>query len=343
MSIRYRLVLLMFFAISALLAVAVFNAWQSSGDLMAERRLKTRHLVETTHSLLTYWQGRAQSGGLTTDQAQRQAIQAVKALRYEGKEYFWLQDSTQPVPRVLMHPTVPSLDGTLPEQDKFNRATSLQAGQTGDVVRTDGKLNLFTAAGRVARGGSAGYITYDWPKPVAGGGTSIESFPKMSYAMHFAPRNWVVASGIYVDDVDQAFHQHLLRQALITSGAAIVLLLLSFWQSRAITVPLLAAESASLRVVRDRDFTAIVPANGHDEVGRACAAFNDLVTAMRSTLGEIRHSSQAMSRAATTIGNDAVATQRQSGSGNQAVNSMTGAAGRFCVVRGHGEARKLEG
>jgi methyl-accepting chemotaxis protein len=48
------------------------------------------------------------AGTLTREQAQAMAKKAVAALRYDGNEYFWINDMQ---PRVVMHPIKPELDG----------------------------------------------------------------------------------------------------------------------------------------------------------------------------------------------------------------------------------------
>jgi methyl-accepting chemotaxis protein len=68
------------------------------------------------------------AGTLTEDEAKQQAIAAVKRLRYEKAEYFWINDLGKPVPKMVMHPTVPALDGKVLDEARFNKAIFLQAG-----------------------------------------------------------------------------------------------------------------------------------------------------------------------------------------------------------------------
>lgn len=48
-------------------------------------------------------------GALSRDDAQRKAAQDIRALRYMGKEYFWINDLA---PRMIMHPSKPELEGS---------------------------------------------------------------------------------------------------------------------------------------------------------------------------------------------------------------------------------------
>lgn len=47
----------------------------------------------------------------------------------------------------------------------------------------------------VAKAGH-GFVTYNWPKPKAGGGTTEETYEKLSYVKQFEPWGWVIGSGI---------------------------------------------------------------------------------------------------------------------------------------------------
>ena len=51
----------------------------------------------------------AASGEITVEEAQKRAIAQLKVMRYDGKEYFWVNDMQ---PRMIMHPVKPELNGT---------------------------------------------------------------------------------------------------------------------------------------------------------------------------------------------------------------------------------------
>jgi len=297
-------------------AIIAFNALQVRASLMAEKKLKTRHLVEAAYGVLDFWYAKQKAGAIDEETARREAAAAIKTMRYEGNEYFWLNDFTTPVPKMVMHTTLPALDGKVLDAEKFNCATSMQAGGDGPIVATDGKKNLFVAFNEVASKAGSGYVTYDWPKPAAGGGATKELYPKMSYVKKFDGWNWVIGSGIYIDDVGDAVAARLVRDAAIAGGIAILLLGVSIWQTGRIVRPLTVAEAASRQAVSSNDFTRLVPVSGNDEVGRVSAAFNDIMTKLQAIICETRRSADAISGAAggvaTAAGEIVGNTERQS-------------------------------
>ena len=71
---------------------------------MEARQVKTRHLVEAVHGVPGSFNGLEKSGTLTRAQAQEAAMTAIKTLRYDEKEYFWINDRH---PTMVMHPYKP--------------------------------------------------------------------------------------------------------------------------------------------------------------------------------------------------------------------------------------------
>jgi methyl-accepting chemotaxis protein len=227
MTLMARLTLTTVIAIIAMGAIVWQSISTTHGLLYEDRRVKTRHLVEVAESVANGYYALQRAGAMSETDAQAQAIRAIKSLRYEKTEYFWIQDLGKPVPKMIMHPTVPALDGKVLDDAKFNKATSMQAGVDGESVHIEA-ANLFVTFNQVVEKAGHGYVEYQWPKPQAGGGVGTELYPKLSYVKKFEPWGWVIGSGIYIDDIEHLFLQHatqLLELALIGT----VLLLATSW------------------------------------------------------------------------------------------------------------------
>ena len=74
---------------------------------------------------------------------------------------------------MIMHPTVPALDGTVLNKDSFNRAT-LMRNVDDSKTQTLNNANLFSSAVQVVQLYERGFVEYQWPKPLATGGVSEE-------------------------------------------------------------------------------------------------------------------------------------------------------------------------
>lgn len=167
--------------------------------------------------------------------AQLASMTTIKEMRYDdGVGYFWINDTTTPVPIMVMHPTVPDLDGQVLDSPNY------------DTVGIE-KKNLFVAFNEVTSENGEGFVRYMWPKPTEDGLT--EDQPKESFVRLFEPWQWIVGTGIYVDDInaEAALKEAVMQKdvtrsvvifAVISAVLAVVGLLLFTFLLRAITKPI---------------------------------------------------------------------------------------------------------
>jgi methyl-accepting chemotaxis protein len=197
-------------------AILVLMLPYFSDRLFAEKELKTRHVVETAASLIQHYVDLAAAGKLKEADAKAQALQAVKALRYEKNDYFWINDFG---PKMIMHPMKPALDGKDLSGNKD----------------PNGK-HLFVEMVKVAKEKGAGFVDYMWPKP----GASAPQ-PKISYVQAIPGWDWIVGSGIYVDDVQAEINRLTYSIGGLSLAVLIIAILVSWWMGRSITKPLMNA------------------------------------------------------------------------------------------------------
>jgi methyl-accepting chemotaxis protein len=197
-------------------AILVLMLPYFSDRLFAEKELKTRHVVETVASLVQHYVDLASQGKMPEAEAKAQALQAVKAMRYEKNDYFWINDFG---PKMVMHPVKPALDGKDLSGNKD----------------PNGK-HLFVEMVKVAKAQGAGFVDYMWPKP----GASAPQ-PKISYVQAIPAWNWIVGSGIYVDDVEAEISKLTYSIGGLALIVLIVSVLVSWLMGRSITKPLMNA------------------------------------------------------------------------------------------------------
>ena len=302
LNIRNKIWVIILLFVVALLAGSAIDALTVRKALYEEKQLKTRHLVETAYGVLTHYYDLQKAGTLTESAARGEAIATIKGLRYEGKEYFWLNDLGKPFPKMVMHPTVPALDGQVLSGEKFNCATSMIFGAAGEPVETDGKKNLFAAFVEVADKSGKGYVTYNWPKPKEGGGVTDQLYPKLSYVMKFEPWGWLVGSGIYVDDVEGAVRERVLHSLLIVAAVSIVLLLLASLLAGSISRSLGDAADALTDIAeRDGDLTRRLTEHGGREISRLAAAFNLFAAKIQQAMLKVHDSTGRLNAASSRL------------------------------------------
>lgn len=151
-------------------------------------REKLDNILNTGESIIDKYRRLQAQGQMTLSQAKNRAMSDIRELRFDGGTgYIWINDTAKPYPNMIMHPTVPDLDGQELKDPRFNNAQGINK-------------NLFVAFVEVTEGGQDGYVDYLWPKPTANGLT--EEVPKLSYVRRYADWGWILGTGIYIDDAE---------------------------------------------------------------------------------------------------------------------------------------------
>lgn len=245
---RLSLVTLMVLALLGLLLFFCLQIYQQG--LMGEKSRQTKAQVETAYSLVAGLEARVRKAELDEASAKAEALALIKGLRYGNDDYFWINDSH---PTMVMHPMKPELDGK-------------------DLSGVEDKqgLRLFVAFADLARAQGAGEVAYYWPKPGVD-----EPVRKISYIKRFAPWDWIIGTGVYVDDVEAQYREVL--HTLLGIGLVLALLLFAVVGLivRSIVVPLSRSVSALGNIARgEGDLRVRLPESGRDELSQLSINFN---------------------------------------------------------------------
>jgi PAS domain S-box-containing protein len=241
---------------------------------MNERQIAAKQVVEVAYGILEEHTQKVQTGLESVENAKNKAISLIKSLRFSGKEYFWIHDLSRPFPRMIMHPTVPSLDGTVLDDPQFNKASGRRALSDSTMVALENR-NLFVTMNEVVEASNEGFVSYAWPKPNADGGVTTELYPKISFVKKYAPWGWVIGSGIYVDDVKAAVThvRHLIHTASFFFCLATILIY--YLMVRYISRPVINLAQLAERIATG-EYGAQLSITTQDEVGLLSESLNQM-------------------------------------------------------------------
>jgi len=251
-SIKSKLSYVILIVMMGLMTISAFALFTEKSALLKDRQAKTRNLVEAVYGVLEYNHELQNKGTLTEEQAKAAALSTVKQLRYDEKEYFWINDMT---PRILMHPIKPELDGK----------------DVSDMKDPNGK-RLFVEFVDTVKKDGAGFVSYMWSKP-----GSTEPVPKISYVKGFVPWGWVIGSGIYVDDIDAIFWNSTKWMLGIIAVLSILVFVILQMIIRSITFPLSEIQNAIKQIQTTKDLSQRVKILRKDEIGDIGNSFNQMV------------------------------------------------------------------
>ena len=235
---------------------------------------ENQHLVEVVHTMLSSFAARTDVDEAT---AKQQALEAVKALRYDGSNYFWIQDQT---PSMVMHPIKPALDG----QD-------LRTFKDGN-----GKAFFIEMAQKVKSKGE-GFVDYVWPLPGEESPTD-----KISYVKEFKPWGWTVGSGIYLTNLEKEF-THLRNVIAVFCLVSIELVVVLVNVIGGSIVKPVQEVSERMKDISqgEGDLTRSLPETGQDEVTRLARYFNEYTEKMRHSLLGIRENINSLTQQAELV------------------------------------------
>lgn len=302
LSLKVKFILLLVIVFTGYVSLSLVNLFYLKERMLLEKKIKLKHVTEVAYGILEYYHKLQTEGKLSEQEAKTAAMALIKSIRYEGKEYFWINDDTFPIPKMVMHPTVPDLDGKVLDDEKFNCAKTMQYGIDGEIIKTDGKKNLFQAMNEVVNKSGEGYVSYDWPKPLPGGGVTKELYPKLSFVKKFEPWHWVIGTGVYIDDVDAVFRKEFINKMINNIIISSVLLLIII--SAACFVVLLGIIKPLNRVIEQTeriakgDLTGSVDYAGSDELGRLSQSINHMSQRLREMIGDMVKSSNDLVKSA---------------------------------------------
>ncbi|MCW3481904.1 methyl-accepting chemotaxis protein [Neisseriaceae bacterium JH1-16] len=270
-TIRQKLWLLTLLVLVFVSAVAGWVLFKEREGLLDARRTSTSHLVDASYSILQHYGRLAEQGKLPLAEAQATAADAIASLRYENGNYFALYDTNY---RMLRHPIKPEMNG------KDQSGLKDPNGARPVVLLVD-----------AARRGKGEFVDYQWAKP-----GHDQPVDKVSTSRLYAPWGWVVATGVYVDDVEAEFeHKAWLLGGWI--GAGLLLLLLLSWRiAHSISRPLEDLRDRMSEIARSGDLTDDgTRPQGGGEVGQIGAAFYSLIDRFRLILQEVSQGSRTVS------------------------------------------------
>ncbi len=243
LSVRNKLNLLTVLIAIGVIALAVVAARKQYLDLYETRKESLKTQVEITFGIMDHYKALADKGELTEEAAKENAMKAVDAMRADGGSAYYNILTTDYVLHV--HPFQPKRVGQMVKDYRSADGVALYQLQVDDAVKY-----------------GSGYTYYATTKPGTEG-----LIPKATYASMYKPWQWVVTSGVYMDDVQ---HDALAFTAVMaaTGGALVLIVLALSWIiGNRITGPLRQATGVAESIASGK-LDSRIGTQAQDEPGR---------------------------------------------------------------------------
>jgi methyl-accepting chemotaxis protein len=250
-AIGPKLAIIPVFLSLILVGVTVFLLVEMRGTMIEDRKIKLHALVEMGLNIIDRYAGLAAEDVMTEEEAKKQAVAAILAANFDGKNYFFVFDRDG---HLVAHPT-------RGEQVGENMLIS-----TNPV--THANYNGFHKAA-LNEPHLEGFTTFLGRRP----GSTANDAMKMYLSAVQEDWGWIVSTGLFIDDIESTFRERaMIAIGLMLMGLAAGLAM-SYLLGRAITRPLNRTVSA-LEGLADGDKDAAVEVDpSNTEIGRLTRAF----------------------------------------------------------------------
>jgi methyl-accepting chemotaxis protein len=243
------LIVCSFFVVALLEGLHLFS---SRDAILQERRTALSGQVEAALSTVKALALSAEKGLISQQEAQERAKSVLRAVRYGKNDYFF----------VYNYDGVNLAHGLKPENEGKNLLDA-----------KDAKGLRFNAALIEAAKTGGGFIEFMFPR--AG---QDQPSPKLGFALSYAPWQWVIGTGTYIDDIDARFWEIARRDATYVAGLIALLIACAWPIARGIVQPIRSLTRAMSNLSAGRMDEAVPGQERGDEIGlmaRAVQVFKE--------------------------------------------------------------------
>jgi len=186
-------------AVAAMLCISFVNAHLLMQSMINDRQELVKAAVDIAYTITEVEASRSNQEGYDLETAQARVKESLNSMRYAGNEYFFILDNNL---TMLMHPFQPET-----------------VGQSRRSIQDSNGKFFVQAFKEAAITQSGAFVDYYWPKPGAD-----EPVRKLSYTKHFDEWDWLISSGMYLDDIDDAFYSRLITSIGILLGSTLLII-----------------------------------------------------------------------------------------------------------------------
>ena len=300
LSLRNKLLLLALFplllTLIILMTVSYHVEQESLADevtafrekLIGERKTQIKEATQIAAGIVQYQLSLKEQGNVN---------QALRDIRFGSSGYFFIYDSQG---KNLFHAVMPNLEG----QNKIDmtdpRGTKIIVGLLNAAKNGDGNFSFY------------------FQKP-----NTNEQIEKIGYSMMIPGTDWMLGTGVYVDDIDAVVEDYratayeqmmskslgvLLIALLLAAITAAVILLTAH---RMVTPIKNMADNLNDIAKGEGDLTKRLTVTGEDEIAQLGRSFNLFVDKLQTIIGDVAHATAKVKTAANAIHDQTKVMSRQ--------------------------------
>ena len=289
--------ILSFISVSSVISMGEARVAAFKETLLAQKK---RELINYTEIAIS----------MIERQSEEDAKETIRLLKYGDNDYFWILHLNH---IMLSHPD-----------------RNLMGSDQSDLKDPNG-VYIIREMVKICKEKDEGFVPYSWKRLGA-----EKPLPKLSYVRRIEKWNWIVGTGLYVDDIDTLViaEQKKIQDAVssliiknITISMAIALfisLLVAFFLGKRVNGPINQVVETMKNF--NNDLTVRVDDTFKYEVGELASQFNHLIGEMHKVIGKVSEASLAViasvSEITSSVEEQAAISTQQSASVSEITSTM---------------------
>jgi len=308
-SLKGRLTLSVLVALIGLIALGAFEIAHLRGQLLADRKATLQAAVDIAVTTVKEFQAKESRGELSRDEAQKQAKDVLRSMRYQGTEYFYTYDSKG---MGVMHPVRPEYVGK-PHWDRQDKSGAYTIRNMIGVALD-----------------KSGFVETQTPRP----GSDVQ-VPKLHYLQHFEAWDWVIGTGLYVDDLDTLFYAQVRNAAIVIGLILLIVGAVAWSMARSILAQIGGEPALALTAMGQVAAGDLTVSLGEARRDSLLGELGNLVQSLRTMMGEIAQGASQVANSARQIADTSAEVALAAESETEATQSMAAAMEELTVSITH--------
>lgn len=285
-SLQKKLFTLISFSFIPLLLIIQFYVLPKVETKWYENKYAaTKNLVESVFNTLDYYNKKAESGEMPLEEAKKKATEVISSQRYDEDNYYWMFDQNQ---ILIAHPLRPKSVGK-------DMSSSVDANG----------MKLYGAFVDTCKNSGEGFVKYDQLKPGV-----KEPQPKVSYVKLYKPWGWIVATGVYLNGVEDDISSFKTTIYISVLLALLLAYIIGMVISKAISKPIKELSSKA-ELVASGNYDVSISLDSKDEIGKLGSVFRSMVSNVKDSLEQVHSQKEAADRAAKAAEELSIHSQEQ--------------------------------
>lgn len=261
--ISYKIIDRLSLFITGLFVIAIFT-WvvpKATEALIDKKKEKIKEQTEIAWSIIHHYHSLAEQKIIPENKAMENAKNAIRNIRYgpEMKDYFWINDSR---PYMIMHPFAVKLEGK----------------DLSDNRDRQGKA-IFVEMAQVCKQKGNGFVEYMWQYK----DDATHIVPKISYVKLFDGWDWIVGTGMYIEDVNEEIAIWRNTIIAVISVIAIIAIVLATLLSKSISRRL-QNTAEMMETIASGNLNINVENEITDEIGNMLNSFQEVISILQKIL-----------------------------------------------------------